>query len=245
MRAVILAAGVGSRLGNPFPKSLSTLPGGERILGRQIRILREAGIREIVVVVGFKKELIMEEYPEVNYCYNPVFYLTNTCKSLLRGLEYADEDVIWTNGDVVFDEASIARLLATPGNCVLVDKSECGDEEVKYKTGAGGKIVEISKLVQNGEGEAVGINKISRAGLPVLVEALQRCEDSDYFERGIELSIAEGLEFSALDISGYRCIEVDFEEDLIRARELFSEEGMSAELREELGKNPMHEQFGL
>ena len=116
---------------------------------------------------------------------------------------------------------------------------------MKYKTGAHGKIIEISKLVQDGEGEAVGINKISRAGLPVLVEALRRCEDSDYFERGIELSISEGLEFNALDISEYRCIEVDFEEDLIRARQLFSEEGMSSELREELGKNPLHEQFGL
>ena len=66
MRAIILAAGVGSRLGNPFPKSLSLLPGGERILGRQIRIYRELGIKEITVVVGFKKELIMEEFPQVN-----------------------------------------------------------------------------------------------------------------------------------------------------------------------------------
>lgn len=245
MRAVILAAGVGSRLGNPFPKSLSVLPGGERILGRQIRIMREAGIREITVVVGFKKELIMEEYPEVDYCYNPVFYLTNTCKSLLRGLEYLDEDVIWTNGDVVFDAASIEQLLKVSGSCVLVDKSECGEEEVKYKTGPHGKITEISKLVQNGEGEAVGINKIARADLPMFVEALRQCEDSDYFERGIELSIAQGAEFTALDISEYRCIEVDFEEDLIRARELFSEEGMSPELRAELRKNPMHEQFEL
>jgi len=245
MRAVILAAGVGSRLGNPFPKSLSMLPGGERILGRQIRILREAGISEITVVVGFKKELIMEEYPEVDYCYNPVFYLTNTCKSLLRGLKYVNDDVIWTNGDVVFDEASIGQLLKTSGSTVLVDKSECGDEEVKYKTGAHGKIIEISKLVQNGEGEAVGINKIARADLPVFVEALRRCDDSDYFERGIELSIAQGAEFTALDISEYRCIEVDFEEDLIRARQLFSEEGISPALRSELHKNPMHEQFDL
>ena len=227
MRAVILAAGVGSRLGNPFPKSLSILPGGERILGRQIRILREAGIRQITVIVGFKKELIMEEYPEVDYAYNPVFYLTNTCKSLLRALEYADDDVIWTNGDVVFDEASIERLIETPGSCVLVDRSECGEEEVKYRTGPGGSIVEISKQVENGEGEAVGINKVARRDLPALIEGLRQCDDSDYFERGIELAIAEGAEFTALDISEYRCIEVDFEEDLIRARELFADAGLA------------------
>ncbi len=224
MRAVILAAGVGSRLGNPFPKSLSFLPGGERILGRQIRIMREAGIRQITVVVGFKKELIMEEYPEVDYCYNPIFYLTNTCKSLLRGLEYAADDVIWTNGDVVFDEDSLERLIQAPGSCVLVDRSECGEEEVKYRIGRSGFITEISKWVRNGEGEAVGINKVSVKDLPVLVQALRACEDTDYFERGIELAIEQGAEFSAIDISGYRCIEVDFEEDLARAREMFADE---------------------
>ena len=224
MKAVILAAGVGSRLGNPFPKSLSFLPGGERILGRQIRIMREAGIRQITVVVGFKKELIMEEYPEVDYCYNPVFYLTNTCKSLLRGLEFADDDVIWTNGDVVFDTASLERLLKTAGSCVLTDRSECGDEEVKYRTGAGGFITEISKTVKNGEGEAVGINKVAAADLPALLQGLRDCDDSDYFERGIELAIAQGAKFSALDISDLRCIEVDFEEDLARAREMFADE---------------------
>ena len=73
MRAVILAAGIGSRLGNPFPKSLSMIPGRERILGRQIRILRKFGVREIFVVVGFKKELIMEEFPQVYFRYNPVY----------------------------------------------------------------------------------------------------------------------------------------------------------------------------
>ena len=224
MRAIILAAGVGSRLGNPFPKSLSLLPGGERILGRQIRIYRELGIKEITVVVGFKKELIMEEFPQVNYCYNPVFYLTNTSKSLLAALEYTNDDVIWSNGDVVFDKIAIEELLNTKSSAVLVDKSECGDEEVKYKTAKHGRITEISKIVENGEGEAVGINKIARADLETFVQALRNCDDNDYFERALEFSIAQGVEFKAVDISAHRCIEVDFEEDLIKARKMFSAE---------------------
>src|SRR6056297_2461183 len=101
MKAVLLAAGVGSRLGRPFPKSLVKLPGGERILGRQIRILREKGIRQIFVAVGFKMDLIMEEFPNVYYRYNPFYYITNTSKSLLCILEDLDDDVIWLNGDVI------------------------------------------------------------------------------------------------------------------------------------------------
>ena len=238
MKAIILAAGVGSRLGNPFPKSLSLLPGGERILGRQIRIYRELGIRDITVVVGFKKELIMEEFPMVNYCYNPVYYLTNTSKSLLAGLEYMHDDVIWSNGDVVFDPASIEELLKAKGSAVLVDKSECGEEEVKYKTVSNGRISEISKIVQSGEGEAVGINKISRQDLAIFTQALRTCDDNDYFERALEFSIARGVNFSAVDISAHRCIEVDFEEDLIKARHMFSQENNEQAIIQQLGNMP-------
>ena len=223
MRAVILAAGIGSRLGNPFPKSLSMIPGRERILGRQIRILRKYGVREIFVVVGFKKELIMEEFPQVYFRYNPVYYLTNTSKSLLHALEDMDDDIIWANGDVVFDEEVIKRIVAAEGNIVMVDRSECGDEEVKYRTNADNEIIEISKSVQNGEGEAVGINRVSREDLPAFVQALRECDDQDYFEKGLEMLISRGVFFKSLDVSDYRCIEVDFEEDLSKARSMFAD----------------------
>ncbi len=223
MRAVILAAGIGSRLGNPLPKTLSVLPGREKILGRQIRILRKYGVREIFVVVGFKKELIMEEFPQVYFRYNPQYYLTNTSKSLLHVLEDMDDDVIWANGDVVFDEEVIKRLVQAQGNVVMVDRSECGDEEVKYRTNEANEIIEISKKVVGGEGEAVGINRVCREDLPAFVQTLRECGDQDYFERGIELLIERKVFFKSMDVSRYRCIEVDFEEDLSKARLMFAD----------------------
>lgn len=162
MKAVILAAGVDLRLGKPFPKALSELPTGERILGRQIRILREHGIKEIIVVVGFKKEFIMEFFPGVLYKYNPLFYLTNTSKSLLLGLQDCDDDVLWMNGDVIYDEVVISRVLQASGNVVAVNSAHCGEEEVKYQTDEDGYLKAISKGIQDPQGEAVGINKISR-----------------------------------------------------------------------------------
>ena len=223
MKAVILAAGVGSRLGNPFPKSLSTLPSGERILGRQIRILRELGIREIHVVVGFKKTLIMEEYPQALFRYNPIYYLTNTSKSLLCAIRDLDDDILWTNGDVVFDPEVIKRMLAVNGNAVAVDRKNCGEEDVKYRTDENGMITEISKQVEQPEGEAVGVNLVSRAALPALIEALDKCEDDDYFEKGLEV-LVNRTPYQAVDISDHRCIEVDFEVDLIEARRLFADD---------------------
>lgn len=222
MKAVILAAGVGSRLGRPFPKCMSLLPDGEQILGRQIRIFREAGIREIYVVSGFKQALIMEEFPDVFYKYNPFFYITNTSKSLLRALEHLDDDVLWTNGDVVFDREVIQAVAAHAGNAVAVDRKRCGAEEVKYRADAQGVLLEISKHVADAHGEAVGVNKVRQADVPDLVHSLTLCQDDDYFEKGIELCLRGGVEFQALDISAYRCIEVDFDEDLREARRIFA-----------------------
>ena len=223
MKAVILAAGVGSRLGRPFPKCLSMLPTGERILGRQIRIFRQFGINEIFVVVGFKKNLIMEEFPDVYYRYNPIYYITHTSKSLCCALEFLDDDVIWSNGDVVFDEGVIREMAAHAGNAVAVDRKKCGEEEVKYRADEAGSILEISKKVAAPEGEAVGVNRIQKNDIPVFLQALAACKEQDYFEMGVEMLIKQGVSFSAVDISVYRCIEVDFEEDLKQALAMFAE----------------------
>lgn len=224
MKAVILAAGVGSRLGKPYPKSLSRLPNGESILGRQIRILREYGINEIIVVVGFKMGLIMESFPQVYYKYNPVYYITNTSKSLFRGIEHIDDDVIWINGDVIFDEKIIEKAVQEKGNLVLVNSAHCGEEEVKYTADHKGYITAISKTVEQAQGEAVGINIISKADIQEFRESLKECEDHDYFEKGIEKMIEKGKKFKAVDISEFRCIEIDFLADWEIAVGLFNEE---------------------
>lgn len=222
MRAVILAAGVGSRLGRPLPKTLSILPTGETILGRQIRIFRELGVREVFVVVGFKKTLIMEQHPDAFFRYNPLFYITNTSKSLLCAVQDVDDDVIWANGDVVFDPEVVRGVMQTPANIVAVDRKKCGEEEVKYRTGDSGEVVAISKNITDGEGEAVGVNKVLAAHLPALRRALERCQDQDYFERGMEFMIQDKVPFQPLDVSEHRCIEVDFPEDWQTAQAMFA-----------------------
>ncbi|WP_320172175.1 phosphocholine cytidylyltransferase family protein [Maridesulfovibrio sp.] len=222
MKAIILAAGIGSRLSRPFPKSLSVLPYGETILGRQIRIMRELGVREIIVVVGFKMTLIMEQFPEVYYKYNPDYYITNTSKSLLKAVESLDDDILWLNGDVVFEKNVLKNFLAQKeDSLVCVDRKSCGEEEVKYRLDADGYITEISKEVVEAEGEAVGINMIRRKDLPAFTEALRRCEDQDYFEKGLEFIIQEGAKIRPVDIIDHACIEVDFEEDWVSAQKTF------------------------
>lgn len=226
MKIVILAAGIGSRLGNPFPKPLTPLKNGKCIMEMQVDNLDETfNIDDINVVVGFKKNLIMERFPELTYIYNPFFDQTNTSKSLLKALrKNRDKSVLWLNGDVVFDAGLLSVLkpfIDKKESFVAVNTNKVAEEEVKY-TLQNGYIDQLSKTVKNGWGEAVGINFISSKDIKSFIHRLEECDDNDYFEKGLELAIKkDGLKISAVDISEYDCMEVDFKEDLENANNLF------------------------
>lgn len=219
MRAIILAAGIGSRLGNPRPKPLTKLSTGETIMGRQIDYLKKVvSVDDIFVVIGFKKDLIMEEFSELTYVFNNVYDRTNTSKSLLKAMrKVRSDDVIWLNGDVVFDPEVLDRVVNSKTSCMAVNTSSVAEEEVKYTLSSDGSIQEVSKTVKNALGESVGINKIVSSDVPLFIQMLERCEDGDYFERGIELAIEAGLKIYPVDVSDVLCIEVDFTEDLEKA----------------------------
>jgi len=227
MKIIILAAGIGSRLGNPFPKPLTPLKSGDTIMKQQINNLSSYfNFDDINIVVGFKKDLIMENVPDATYVYNPVFDQTNTSKSLLKALKkYHSESVLWLNGDVVFDKQVFDVL--TPyinknESFVSVNNEEVGDEEVKYTLDTDGYIKDISKTVKNGLGEAVGINFISSKDISFFIKRLEECDNNDYFERGIEIAIKKDeIKVNAVDISKFNCVEVDFIEDLENANKLF------------------------
>ena len=175
-------------------------------------------IDDINVVVGFKKDLIMERFPELTYVYNPFFDRTNTSKSLLQVLKkHSDKSVLWFNGDVVFDEKILDILdpyIEANTSFVAVNTSKVAEEEVKY-TLKEGYINELSKTVKNGLGEAVGINFISSKDIQDFINRLEECDANDYFERGLELAIEkDDLKIKAIDISAYNCMEIDFIEDL-------------------------------
>lgn len=225
-QAVILAAGMGTRLGRPFPKPLTELADGQSIMNQQVSKLLHAfpGVR-IMIVVGFKRDLIMEAFPDVAYAYNELYDQTNTSKSLLKALRLSDDSgVLWLNGDVVFDERILLRIqdrIDAEQSFVCVNTAAVGEEEVKYTVDGTGFIDQLSKTVPDALGEAVGINFVSAADKPVLIEALAAVADNDYFERGIEVAIAEsGMQVEPVDISDLFAVEVDFEDDLERANRI-------------------------
>ena len=232
---VILAAGMGSRLGRSLPKPLTELSDGRTIMQQQFDNIRYAfgSNAKVTIVVGYKLEHIIEAFPQASFVYNEQYDQTNTSKSLLRALRASSPGgVLWMNGDVVFDPEALERaavLVARDQSFVSVNTAKVSDEEVKYTTDAQGYIRELSKTVTGGLGEAVGINFVGSSDKPFLAARLEDCGPQDYFERGIELAIQrDRRKFRAIDISAARCMEVDFPTDLAEAETTFADLGSTA-----------------
>jgi choline kinase len=225
MKIIILAAGIGSRLGNPLPKPLTKLKNNKSIMQMMAENISSVYNTNIInLVVGFKKDLIMESFPDFTYVYNQYFDQTNTAKSLLKAIKKnKDQSILWMNGDIVFDKNILLKLkeyIDKDISFVSVNTSKVSEEEVKY-TLKGDYIDELSKTVKNGLGEAVGINFISSDYIEIFIKRLEECDDNDYFERALELAIEEdGFKIKPIDISEFNCIEIDFEEDLKNANNL-------------------------
>lgn len=226
VNVVILAAGMGTRLGKPYPKPLTTLTDGRSIMGQQFdNIFAAFGDRaRVTVVVGFKHELVMEHVPDAVFVYNENYDVTNTNRSLLKALRSSPEGpVVWMNGDVVFEPTVLQRLaqsMAAGESAIAVNCASVAEEEVKYTVDQHGFVSALSKQVplRQALGESVGVNLVSAADKPVLIARLAQCADHDYFERGIELAIElDGMRVRPIDISDLFAVEVDTGEDLVRA----------------------------
>ncbi len=238
MRAVILCAGRGQRL-RPLtderPKCLLEL-GGRTILERCLSAMRGAGLRDFLLVTGYRAEMVEAEarrcLPEGGAAFisNPDFEETNTSVSLRIALNASPgRDCLQANGDVLFDPALLDDLLRHPApNAVVVDEAgPLGAEEVKV-TVRDGRVARISKRLDPDIclGEAIGLNRIGAATAAELVRIYEdfeaRGERSHFFEAGFD-RLAAGdpggrHAFGLVSTAGRAWIEIDTPEDFEHAR---------------------------
>jgi choline kinase len=229
-RAIILAAGKGSRLNGTAgeaPKCLVQL-GGMSLIERQIRVLRRAGIDDIAIVVGCQAERVRRACGhDITYVENARYAQTNSLYSLWVARPLLYEAFVVLNCDVLFHPALLTDLLTSRHeNALLLGYREAsqapyGDEEMKVKV-RGGRVVDMSKTMDpaQADGENVGIVKFGARDAAALVAIMDglvvQGRLRDWAPRAFA-AFAQRCPLYAIGTRGLPWIEIDFPEDYKRA----------------------------
>ena len=238
MKAVILAAGVGSRLegaGGEKPKVLFEF-GGKSLLKRHLELLGRIGVHEVALAVGYRADLIAAELAAIEFegelrtMLNPDYEQGSvvTLRAAAEALEGGFE-VILMDADVLYDRRLLERLRDTShANCFLLDRDiEPGDEPMKLAV-RDGALVEFARRVDvacDFTGESVGFFRLSPGIARRLSAACKRLIEQDRREEGYEEALREVLlasppgTFGYEDITGLPWTEIDFPDDLRHAEE--------------------------
>ncbi len=243
-RAVILAAGTGSRLvaGEPIPKPLKEVDGVPLVV-RVLRTLQSEGIREAVIVVGYEGEQIkraLKAAPELglelHFVENPAYDKRNGI-SLLAAKAYVDRECILSMADHVYSPEIVRRLRnleLTKGACALAvdyDIERCFDLPDATKVALeAGRIVDIGKEIDRYDALDTGVFRIGPSLIAALEEELSHSGDPS-LSCGVRALAQRGL-FLACDAGDARWIDVDTPAAFARA------EAMVRVFGDDLGDEP-------
>ncbi len=234
LKAVILAAGMGTRLG-PIaagkPKCLVEI-GGLTLLERSLANLAHAGIDDVVVVLGFNadaiRRLVGTRYDgvRVTYVENPDYASTGNMYSLARAETLLDCATVILEADLIYPADVLVRLAATPVDDVIVVAPllHHGDD-VFVCADASGHVTDLGKHITRGDdvvGALLGISKFSRAFMRALFSRARtdfaRGDVNFHYEETILATSRTGLPVHALVCPGIPWTEIDNVDDLERAR---------------------------
>lgn len=132
MKALILNSGMGSRMGEvtkEHPKCMTVIKEGETILSRQLKLLQECGISEVVMTTGLFDELLVNYCNSLNlslhftFIKNPMYQETNYIYSIYLAREYLVDDMILMHGDLVFDVTILKDMIEQTYSCMAVSKA--------------------------------------------------------------------------------------------------------------------------
>lgn len=227
MKALILNSGKGTRMGHftsQHPKCMTEIQGKETILSRQLRLLSEAGVTQVVITTGPFEEALVSyctslELPlSYTFVHNDQYMDTNYIYSIYLARQYLeDDDLFLMHGDLVFEASLLDRLKEAPTSVMAVSSTA----ELPEK--------DFKAVVEDGRIKKVGIDFFNRAVAAQPLYKLQKedwmawlweieafCnknETSCYAENAFN-QISDECAIYPLDIGNILCAEIDTPEDL-------------------------------
>ena len=236
MKAIILSAGQGSRLGHLVddrPKCLIDF-NGRTLLDRQLDALEANGVHEAVVVTGFHDELVNQAIakriggPNVRTIFNPFFKVADNTGSLFMAREELQGDCLVWNGDTLVSRELMRRVVGNKqsGICVTIDRKHSYDEDDMKVVEEGGRLKAIGKRLDLGtvNAESIGLLAFRAGGAERFREAIEGAlrtpEGTTIWYLRVIHQLAQRSDVWTLDIQGEEWGEVDFPPDVEAAREL-------------------------
>lgn len=258
MQAVILAAGMGSRLGQYTQNVTKCMVkvNGQTLLERVFDSLRLAGIRKTIIVTGHCADALVnhalaaaKDDIDVTFIHNDRYSTTNNIYSLYLAAKYMEvEDTILFESDLIFDEAIVKEILADPNpNLVAVSKFESWmDGTVTTFDQYGNVMAFIDKSNFNWDNceqyyKTVNIYKLSAVFfrewyLPFLEAYIKACGNNAYYE--MVMKIITNIcttKLKVFDVTGRKWYEIDTPQDLQTAETIFNENSRLADLQTRFG----------
>ena len=235
MKAIILSAGQGSRLGHLVderPKCLIDF-NGRTLLDRQLDTLESNGVQEAVVVTGFHDDRVEEALanrsggPRVRTIFNPFYKVADNTGSLYMAREELAGDCLVWNGDTLVSNALMKRVVENEraGICVTIDRKPSYDDDDMKVVEDAGQLKAIGKRLSAGvNAESIGLLAFRAAGAErfrqAIEQALRTPEGTTIWYLRVIHHLAQSSDVWTLDISGEEWGEVDFPPDVDAARAL-------------------------
>jgi choline kinase len=238
-KAIILSAGQGSRLlphTQDLPKCLLDLS-GRTMLGWQLQGLAAAGVSEVVVVTGFRSDLVENALPaitppglQVRTLFNPFYKVADNLASCWMARGELRGTCLLLNGDTLFEPEIARRLLdapAAPITLTIDRKPRYDDDDMKVDT-EGDKLRAVGKKLSEGvNGESIGFSRFQGGGAAIFVAELERTMrtregTSLWYLSAMNRLASSGADVRVVSIEGLDWGELDFAADLAPARALAS-----------------------
>ena len=226
MKALILNSGLGSRMGvltSEQPKCMTEISSHETILSRQLRILSEAGINDVVITTGYYEDILTQYCNSIDSPLNFTFVKnidydkTNYIYSIYCARDYLDDDIILMHGDLVFENEVFNSLLVYPNSCMIVSSTQpLPDKDFKAQI-KDDIVLKVGVDIFNDAVEAQALYKLKRSDWALWLNKISEfCEAGNtkiYAENALnELNGAANIH--ALDIQNLLCSEIDTPNDL-------------------------------
>ena len=227
MKALILNSGMGTRMGDitsTHPKCMTDITNGETILSRQLRLLAEAGVEEVVITTGYFNEIL------VDYCYslklplkytfvhNPIYNQTNYIYSIYCAKDVLrNQDVLMLHGDLVFELSVLKDVLVFENSCMKVSSTLPLPEKDFKAVINGNRVMKVGVEFFDSAMEAQAMYKLNKQEWNMWLDRIcEFCEtDRRKFYAEVALNeITDNCAIYAYDVKDRLCSEIDTPEDL-------------------------------